>query len=280
VGDPALRDCSDILEVLGAYTLGAADHDEVKAVEEHVADCVRCWDELEKEQQTAALLSLAVPIEHPNPRLEERLIAVARRDQVGVRTEPKPSLLQRLRLGWPATAGALGAASVAAIVFSSALQMQVHDLRDENSRLSAQIETGNLTLEQTLARTDDAIEDTQTVLAVLADDSSHSIRVSGSGSDAVAHYSWSPQSGKGFIRCENMPALAPGKVYEAWISVQKDRFPIGTFHSEPDGSCQLTTDLSFLAKRPTGIGISIESIPGALEGPTDGWMLYAHFSEN
>lgn len=276
-----MTDCTQVQEILGAYALGSVDPVEVKVVEEHVADCVRCWEEFEKEQQTAALLALAVPIEQASPRLEERVIAAARRDEAGVRTELRPSIFSRVRFGWPATAGALGAASVAAIIFSSVLQMQVQDLQDENSRLSAEIETGSLTLEQTLARTDDVLQDTQTVLAVLADDSAHSIKVTASDQDAAAYYSWSPESGKGFIRCDNMPALPPGKIYEAWVKVgQKDEYPIGTFQSAPDGTCQLTTDLSFLAKQPTGIGITIESIPGALERSEDGWMLYAHFPSN
>lgn len=272
-------DCTEIRDLLGSYALGASDSGEAKWIEEHVADCVRCWEELEKEQQTAALLTLAVPIEQASSRLAERVVAAARRDKAGVRTEPKPSIFQRLHVTWPATAGVLGIASVAAIMFSTALQMQVDDLKSENSRLSAEVQDTTITLQRQLAQTDSVLQDQQTLVAVLADDGAEAIKVDATGKDAAAYYTWSPATGKGFIRCEEMPALAPGKIYEAWVKVGAENYPIGTFNST-DGSCQLTTDLSFLSKRPSGIGISIESIPGALEEPTEGWMLYTHFPSN
>ncbi len=274
-----MMDCTEILDVLGAYALGAADAEETKWVEEHVADCVKCWEELEREQQAAALLSLAVPIESVSPRLEARIISQAQRDKVGVRTEPRPNIFQRLRLGWPATAGAFGVASVAAIVFSSALQMQVQDLQDENNRLSQEVRDSTLTLQQQLQQTDSVLEEQQAVFAVLSDDSAPTIKVSAAGQDAAAYYSWSPETKKGFIRCENMPALPVGKTYQVWVTSQKVAYPIGTFSSE-DGTCQVTTDVNFLDAKPAGIGISVESLPGALEHPTGGWMLYAHFSDN
>ena len=36
-------DCDQVGELLDAYALGAAEADEAAALEEHVADCVRCW---------------------------------------------------------------------------------------------------------------------------------------------------------------------------------------------------------------------------------------------
>jgi hypothetical protein len=274
-----MMDCNKVLEVLGAYALGAATPEEASWVEEHVADCVKCWDELGREQRTAAMLSLAVPIEQAPADLGRRIITQAQREKDGFRTEPKAGIFQRLRMSWPAAAGAFGAASLAAIVLSGLLQMQLNDLQDENDRLSVAVESSNLTLARQLEQTDNALQNTQTLFAVLADDNSSSIRIGAAGKDAVAYYNWSPETKKGFIRCENMPLLPAGKTYEVWVSVSSTRYPVATFQPA-DGTCQIATDMAFLADKPTGIGISIEAMPGAIHGPTDGWMLYAHFPDN
>lgn len=72
-----VMDCREVAELLDAYALGAAEREEDLAVREHVADCVRCWDELTDAQRTAALLALAVPLQHAGPSLRQRVIVRA-----------------------------------------------------------------------------------------------------------------------------------------------------------------------------------------------------------
>jgi anti-sigma factor RsiW len=41
-----LINCEQVQEMLDAYALGAAEAADASAIEEHVGDCVRCWEEL------------------------------------------------------------------------------------------------------------------------------------------------------------------------------------------------------------------------------------------
>ena len=93
-----MTSCEQVRELLDAYALGASEPSEAKIVEEHVADCVRCWDELSTGQRTAALIALTVRIEEAPSRLGQRIIAQAQRERT-----PKPErspFWQRLKT-WP-----------------------------------------------------------------------------------------------------------------------------------------------------------------------------------
>ena len=67
-------DCEQIRDLLDAYALGAADAPEAAAIEEHVADCVRCWSSLEEAQRAAASLALSTVLQKAPPSLRSRVL--------------------------------------------------------------------------------------------------------------------------------------------------------------------------------------------------------------
>ncbi len=73
-------ECEDIGKLLDAYALGAIAPDETGPIEEHIADCLRCWEHLKESQKAAALLVLAVPLEQPREELRQRILAQAARE--------------------------------------------------------------------------------------------------------------------------------------------------------------------------------------------------------
>ena len=68
-------DCERIRDLLDAYALGAADATEAAAIEEHVADCVRCWSSLEEAQRVAASLALSTVLQKAPQPLRSRVLA-------------------------------------------------------------------------------------------------------------------------------------------------------------------------------------------------------------
>ncbi len=63
--------CEQVRDLLDAYALGAAEADEANALEEHVADCVRCWSSLNEAQRAAASIALStVLLRAPDMKLE------------------------------------------------------------------------------------------------------------------------------------------------------------------------------------------------------------------
>jgi hypothetical protein len=269
-------DCEQIRELLDAYALGAADSAEVKVIEEHVGDCVRCWDELSSSQATAALLALSVRIEHPDPRLEQRIMSLAQRE-----TKPREERVpfwRRLTVSpWPATAGAFGAISIAALVVTSLLHFQVQDMQDQNADLETQLRALTFNLQQNVQLTSSQQAEQEEIFSILADDSHREVAVTAKDSSSgEAYYTWSSEKEKGFVICDGLPALSPGMVYQLWFVVGGVAYALQPFISS-NGSCQVTLDLSFLQQRPDGIGITVEKAPGATR-PSKPWLMYGDFS--
>jgi len=271
-------DCDQIRELLDGYALGAADIADSKAIEEHVADCIRCWDELSSSQATAALLALAVPIEDAPSRLEERILAQARRQS---KRGDRPPFWQRLRIGtWPATAGAFGVVSVAALVLSGLLHFQVQDLKDQNSDLKSQMQTATARFENSSAQTSSQLADQTVMFSVLSDDAHKDVEVTAASSNGgEAYYTWSPSKALGFVLCDGLPSLAAGKVYQLWFVAGATMYALKPFLST-DGKCEVTMDLSFLDERPDGIGITVEDTPGGSTRPSTPWVMYGSFAGN
>ncbi|KKL49061.1 hypothetical protein LCGC14_2319290, partial [marine sediment metagenome] len=83
-------DCDQVGELLDAYALGAAEADEAARLEEHVADCVRCWSSLNEAQQAAAAIALSTAFQRAPASLRNRILAETEQgERLGV-----PKLMQ------------------------------------------------------------------------------------------------------------------------------------------------------------------------------------------
>ncbi|KKK90842.1 hypothetical protein LCGC14_2718940 [marine sediment metagenome] len=77
-------DCEQIRDLLDAYSLGAAEEHEAAVLEEHVADCVRCWSSLNEAQRVAASLALSTALQQAPESLRRRILAEAERTELAV----------------------------------------------------------------------------------------------------------------------------------------------------------------------------------------------------
>ena len=258
-------DCREIREVLDAYAVGAADAREAKAVEKHVADCVRCWDELTKAQRTAALLALTGSMHEAPESLEARIMSAARG---GARPGFSPAgLFGRVRIGWPAAAGSLGLAGAAALVFAVFLQAQVNDLEGDRDSLEDRVVAlGSITRVATA-------EDVQTVS--FEEVTRPSITETFSGN---ADYRWSSEEGMGVIVCHGMVAPPEDKVYQAWYVTETEPVPAGTFTPDSDGGCLHLMEPEWRVAAAVGVGITHENAGGARR-PTGDWLVLAELED-
>lgn len=269
-------DCEQIRELLDGYALGAADSHDARLIEVHVADCVRCWEELSESQATAALLALSVRIETPPVHLEERILKQAERDMA--RKPERAPFWKRLTLGpWPAAAGAFGAVSIVALAVSGLLLFEVQDMQDRNDNLQTQIQAASLNFQQTSELTANQLAEQEAIVSILSDGEHKVLEMKARGDSASqAYYTWSGQKGMGAMLCDALPALEPGKVYMIWLKIGAEDQPLRPFISS-DGKCQVTMDLSFLHDAPDGIGITIEDAPGDTTTPNKPWFMYGEF---
>lgn len=271
-------DCDQIRELLDGYALGAADSHESRLIEVHVADCVRCWEELSVSSATAALLALSVRIEAPSPELQHRIMRQAEKDLA--RKTEAPSLWKRFASPWPATAGAFGAISIVALAISGMLLFEVRDVQNKNDDLETQIQAAAFNFQQTTQLTENQLADQEVIMSILSSGDHQQIEMTPQGGSASrAFYTWSAQNGTGAVLCEALPALEPGKVYMLWMKTGAEEQPLVPFISS-DGKCQVTMDLSWVDERPDGIGMTIEDAPGGAATATKPWFMYGKFPES
>jgi hypothetical protein len=270
-------DCEQIRELLDGYALGAADSQEASLIEEHVADCVRCWDDLSVSQATAALLALSVRMQSPPPALEEAIMRRAEKDLT--RRPERAPFWRRLSLSpWPATAGAFGAVSAVALAVSGMLMFEVRDVQTRNDNLETQIQAAAINFERTSELTANQLAEQEAIMAILSDSEHEELEMTPRGdSTSRAFYTWSAAKGSGALLCEGMPKLEPGKVYMSWIKAGEEEYPLRPFLCEE--GCQIAMDLADLEEAPTGIGITIEDAPGHVAEPSKPWFMYGNFSE-
>lgn len=272
-------DCEQIRELLDGYALGAADSHESRLIEVHVADCVRCWDELSVSQATAALLALSVRLETPPAQLQESIMRQAERDLASKPDRP-PFWRRFVMRPWPATASAFGAVSIVALAVSGMLLFEVRDIQDKNDSLETQIQAAAFTFQQTSELTANQLADQDQIVSLLSDDEHRELEMTvRGGSTSQAFYTWSSDKGIGAMLCDGLPALEPGKVYMIWLNTGSDDQPLRPFISD-DGKCQVTMDFGSLSGTPEGIGITIEDAPGDATEPNKPWFMYGKFPES
>lgn len=265
-------DCEQVREQLDAHALGALSHREAADVEQHVAGCLSCWEELQAARETAALLTLTVPIQEPPARLREKIITQAQRETqrtpVPIGSPDKQGFFGRI--GWGLATGFAGFAAVGAFAFAAFLQVQVDDLEGENSDLETQVQTSEEEIGvQNAALTVLAAADTRKV--EMDSDFVRGVQ------PAVATYSWSPSHESGFILCENMPELAEGEQFTVWLTFESgDPIPIASFTPTAE-KCHAALDLGGRG-RPKGIGITKEQEGSSGSDPNFPWVLFTEFA--
>ena len=255
--------CEQVRDLLDAYSLGAAEADEANAIEEHVADCVRCWSSLSEAQRAAASIALSTAFQRAPQSLRNRILDEAQRGERRV----APNLLQLARRLMPVGAGVVAAGAAASLGFAIFLQTEVSDLRSDNNQLVAEIETADARLSQQ-----------QQLLTVLSapDFQQITLEARDPASPSTAVYQWSDSGGTAALLCNNLASLQQGQVYHVWLITEVDSYSAGSFQTW-DGIGQLSMDLDDLPEHPIAIGVSIEDTDGAVK-PGE-MFLFAEFQQ-
>lgn len=252
-------DCDQIAELLDAYSLGVAEPDEAAAIEEHVADCVRCWSSLNEAQQAAASLAFSSSIQRVPEPLRRRILSEADRPTEPVRGRVRTAgLLGRL---WPVGAGALAGTAAAALVFAVVLQSEVNDLQDENNSLASEVQ-----------QADRLISDQRQLVTVFGAPDMQQVAMQASEAETpiTASYHWSADYKVGAILCDQLPELQKGEVYKVWLlSGDNQAQEIDSFYSWDGVGPFSLEDVEPPAEGPISVGLSIDDA----DAPRPGRML-------
>ncbi|MFQ6020056.1 MAG: anti-sigma factor domain-containing protein [Dehalococcoidia bacterium] len=255
-------DCEEVKEILDAYALGAAEKEEARRLEQHVAECLRCWEELTDTQRAAAALALGAPLHAASGSLRKRVMAAARKE----RRPALPGLSLRGLGRLPALAvGGLAALAVSATALSAVLFVQMGDLEDDKDELRQELTAASQVTDRLPQM--EAVRTTPDV---------QSLRLAAipAQAQAMATFYWSDSTGTAAIVCHNMPTLEPDQVFQIWLFNGQQARDAGSFSSWQGVAYHVIDLRSLDGQSFESIGVFIEPAAGS-DAPSGDMILTA-----
>ena len=205
--------CEEVRELLPLLALNALDVDERDVVDDHLAGCSDCLEELAAYSETAAAVALALPQSDPSPAVKGRLLSEARR------TRMQPVGAGRGRIPLPPMTGGRRASrwrvSLSSLVASVALVLAAgstlwamnlrSELNEQNARIATLSERAN-----NYARVTAVLQAADTQIRVLQS-------IDGTP-DTFGRVYIDPDTSEGMLMVRNLPPLPQGRVYQLWVA--------------------------------------------------------------
>ncbi|MDE2860391.1 MAG: anti-sigma factor [Chloroflexota bacterium] len=265
--------CEEAGELIHAYLLGALDEDERRGLEAHVRGCPDCLAVYYEESQSMEmLLRVGDPVPAPLG-LRKRIL-----DMVNASARPAmrpgliggPLALLRSALRQPVAATAMAVVSITLVVLSGGavlLWQEVNELKDEDSRLSAnlqdqldQIQEENERLAQTIVNQLDLA-----YLASMEGVSTVMLEGGDSAPKSTGMLMLSPNATWGVLLTLGLESLPRDKVYQLWLMSNNIRTSAGTFKVDSAGQGQLMVQGLGDLRDFENLEVSIEPAEGSPE---------------
>ena len=249
--------------MLEAYALGAVPPEEGAHIEEHLGECLACWDHLSKSQRAAALLALAVPLEQPREGLRQRIIARAQWEGGPAAGPSAPGRGWRLPRLVAVGATAVALAAVGALSWSL---VETRNLRSDYDDI-----------QQQATITGQRAEVATKLVGIISrpDVETEAMLASGMAAGATAYYAWTRDGKLGAVVCQGLPDAPEGKVYQLWLSCGPEPVDGGTFTAW-QGQCQHIVSLKCTSPL-SGVNVSLEP-EGGSPSPSNEIVLTASFT--
>ncbi|MGE0599462.1 MAG: anti-sigma factor [Dehalococcoidia bacterium] len=260
------------------YAIGSLEPPLERTIALHLAECAACRDIARDSERLVATYAMTSPRRQAPPRLKNKVFLAA-----GIR---RPSPLRRAFNTGRALAG-VAAVFVAIAAFTGMVWMrsQLDDLRQDDERLQAKIQTA-LSQEVEIAaltrKLDDqqkeaerlslaATGDQELIVALLSNNTKIADVIPAEGGlNSIGRLVWDDDQKRVWFVASDLPQRPPGETYQLWANSGGKNFSLGTFESDADGFARYQTVI------PGGIAsydvvlVTIERAGGSptLEGPT------------
>jgi len=251
-------------EDLALYAMQLLDQEEHQTMQEHLAECAGCRQQLAQVTGDLATVALTAEMHSPPALAKERLMnQVARekkvlpyRNQASTVEAPAPHAPAR-RSPFAAVFPYVGWAAAAAMVFVTFGEY------NQSLHLRKELDQRNGQLVQLTAQADRA----QQVLDLLSDRSATKVALTKTGApeQPTGRATYLPERGALIFTASNMEPLTPFKTYELWVIPADGGNPIpaGTFTPDTKGDATVV-----LPKIPVGVsakafGVTIENAGGS-----------------
>jgi anti-sigma-K factor RskA len=241
-----LAEGEHVADLLPDFVLGYLTEDDTRLVNEHLAQCPACQDELTHLQQVMADLPLALAQTNPPPELKGRLIRSIRSHKA----KPATSLDQAGFLPQLAAffRGHLATFSVALIIILALGNLLLWRQRNLSTG-EANVPMRVVTLSNT--------------------------RFS---PGAIGKLVMSSNGHDGTVVVDNLALLDPDKTYQVWLIKGATHTSVGVFSVNPSGYASLAITSPQLLAQFDAIGISVEPAGGSVE-PTGTSVLHGYLSK-
>ncbi|GHC51259.1 anti-sigma factor [Streptomyces flavofungini] len=234
----------------GAFALHALEDEERARVEEHLAHCDPCAQEVRELTETAARLGLAVATAPRRGMRDDVLRRITSVRQDVPRAEPESGLPRTSRRARPVSRWALAACVAAAAAFGGTAlwqHQQAQDARDQTHQARKEAREQSQELASVLTA-----PDARTRTGRLADGASATVVVSASRNRAA------------FVAA-GLPEPPRGKVYQLWFDDDGSMRPAGLLSPGRDSQAML---MDGPVDRATGMGITLEPSGGSAKPTT------------
>ena len=204
--------CAEARELVPLLALDVLDVDERDVLEDHLASCSGCLEELTSYSETAASLALALPQHDPPPALKGRILSAARRARVLPAGSPEP--VARIS-SWRGPRFARLRVSLSSLVASVALLLAAGSTVWALN-LRAQLDTQNARIATLSERANNYARVTAVLQA--ADTQIRVLDGTGNAPQAFGRVYIDPDTSEGMLMVRNLPPLPQGKVYQLWVA--------------------------------------------------------------
>jgi anti-sigma factor RsiW len=258
----AVLDHDGISELLATYALDALPPDEAALVEEHLADCPRCQDELASLREVAALLAASEvsPPEAIWDRIAAELTA-SLPSNPSLPSDPslpgnpptpevRPIGPARRKRAWRVAAAGLAAAVLAVL---GVLSYRAVDLDNRVGQLQSALGHHG---------------PSQQVAVALADPAHQTVQLNAKGSSAHANLVLLPD-GRAYWVTDNLASLPPGRTYQLWALASGKVVSLGVLGRSPENvpfRVERTMTQLMVTAEPTG-GVPAPTTPVLIAGP-------------
>jgi anti-sigma-K factor RskA len=224
-----MRQHDQLIELIPAYAVGAADADETQAVEAHLRVCADCRSLAEDYRRLGDDLLFAAPLAPARAGLTEDL-------RKKLNPEPAAAPKRAGWLDWLRKPGlALGALALLALILTNVYWAgRVSNLEQQTNDFVALTQADGITLQ-------------------VADGQTHA--------DGVIYLQ--PDSTVALLCVYALPELEPGETYQAWLMQDGQRISAGTFDVNEDGYGALLIQAGRPVTEFQQVGITVEPAGGS-----------------
>ena len=253
---------SDYRDLLAPYALDVIDPADRQALDEHLATCAECRDELSTLRESSSLLAHAATQREPGDHVRAQLLAKVRAESRPQKSAQVVQMPPRQKI-WPNVFRLAAAiAFVALLVGIVVLWRRDARLQAEAARLTAQLKAQ----QKERDRERDLIAHQREALALLNSSAATKIQLKGmpASPNARATFVFDKQSGHAVLMTEGLPTTSADKAYEVWF-IPKGHSPMPgkVFTVDSSGHAMVMDQMPAEAMANAVIAITVEPKKGS-----------------